>query len=201
MKQQIWIDCDGVLADFDKGFFDIFKMTPEKYRAKHGVTKLWHDLKNVKGGFFNNLPLMEDAKELMSQCMHLRPIILTGCPLGDWAQVQKIKWARKHFRGIPLITCLSRNKYEFAKPGDVLIDDRDKFRNEWERVAHGKFIHHKNAKQSIEELEEFLKNQNHFSELSYTIKENASFEDIFDDLFSFQQAIQDGKIKLVKGID
>ena len=75
---------------------------------------------------------------------HLKPTILTGLPIGKWAAPQKIDWAAEHFPGVPIITCMARDKHKHMQPGDVLVDDRENHRAAYE-AAGVVFIHHKNA--------------------------------------------------------
>ena len=84
---------------------------------------------------------------------HLKPTILTGLPLGSWAAPQKVEWAAEHFPGVPIITCMARDKHKHMHPGDVLVDDREKHRAAYE--AHGVlFVHHRNAEDSLRQLAE-----------------------------------------------
>jgi len=39
------------------------------------------------------LPLLPDARKLFHAVQHLNSIIVTGCPLGGWADEQKHRWA------------------------------------------------------------------------------------------------------------
>jgi hypothetical protein len=97
------------------------------------------------------LPLTPDARLLFDAVAHLHPIILTGCPMGGWAEPQKVEWAAEHFPGTEIITCMSREKYLHMQPGDVLVDDYLKYRDRWEE-AGGIFIHHTSAKSTIAAL-------------------------------------------------
>lgn len=148
--KRLYLDCDGVLADFNQGFLNEFEVAPESFEAANGSAAFWKAIRNCNG-FFEHLPLMEDAKELFLEVQHLRPIILTGCPFGNWAELQKMRWRDKHFRGIPMVTCMSKHKRDYCLEGDVLIDDTLKYKQLWEE-AGGVFIHHVNAKQSIQEF-------------------------------------------------
>src|SRR5687768_290020 len=94
---------------------------------------------------------MPDAKRLFEAVEHLRPTILTGLPLGNWAAPQKVRWAARHFPGVPIITCMARDKYRHMTKGDVLVDDREDHRSKWED-AGGNFVHHKTARASLERL-------------------------------------------------
>jgi hypothetical protein len=150
MRKQIYLDCDGVLADFDKGAEQVLGLHPRAFEKRHGLGQFWKRLATADG-FFENLEPLPDAYELYEAVRHLDPIILTGLPRGNWAEPQKRRWAEKHFPGVEVITTSAALKREHCHPGDALVDDRDKFRHLWEAEG-GVFIHHKNARSSIEEL-------------------------------------------------
>ncbi|HKJ86866.1 MAG TPA: hypothetical protein VKA06_12370, partial [Spirochaetia bacterium] len=87
------------------------------------------------------------------------PTILTGLPLGRWAEPQKRAWcARELGPEVPVITCMSRNKAVRAREATsdaetpVLVDDRDWLRESWEEMG-GVFVHHTDAVTSVEEIE------------------------------------------------
>jgi hypothetical protein len=150
MRKQIYLDCDGVLADFDAGAEAIFGMPPRQFEKRHGAREFWRRLAGAPD-FFGDLPLMIDARELYEAVRHKDPVILTGMPRGNWAEPQKRRWAARHFPGVPVITTMAALKHEHRHPGDVLVDDRDNYRHLWEREG-GVFVHHKDAKSSIEAL-------------------------------------------------
>ncbi|MGH6729783.1 MAG: 5' nucleotidase, NT5C type, partial [Sphingomicrobium sp.] len=120
---RLFLDCDGVLADFDAGAKALLGMTPRQYEARHGRGAFWKKLANAPG-FYANLPEMPDASHLFDAVAHLQPTILTGLPLGNWAAAQKVEWAARHFPGVPIITCMARDKHKHMHCGDVLVDDR-----------------------------------------------------------------------------
>jgi hypothetical protein len=102
-------------------------------------------------GFYASLPEMSDARLLFDGVEHLKPAILTGLPLGGWAAPQKVEWAARHFPGVPIITCMARDKHKHMQPHDVLVDDREKHRGAYEE-ARVVFVHHRNAKDSLRQL-------------------------------------------------
>jgi FMN phosphatase YigB (HAD superfamily) len=150
MRKQIYLDCDGVLADFDAGAQAIFGMPAHAFEKRRGPGEFWRRLARADD-FFGSLPLMPDAMELYEAVREKNPIILTGMPHGKWAEPQKRRWAARHFPDVPVITTMAALKHEHRHPGDVLVDDRDKHRHLWEHEG-GIFIHHKSARQSIKEL-------------------------------------------------
>jgi hypothetical protein len=150
MRRQIYLDCDGVLADFDKGAEAILGAPPKVFEARHGAREFWRRLA-AADGFFEHLEPMPDAHELYEAVRHKAPVILTGMPRGRWAEPQKRRWAERHFPGVPVITTMAALKHEHRHPGDVLVDDRDRYRHLWEAEG-GVFIHHASARASIAAL-------------------------------------------------
>ena len=153
-QPHLFLDCDGVLADFDAGAKKLLGMSPTAFEARHGRGEFWKRLAR-HGNFYGDLQQMPDAQLLFRAVKHLKPTILTGLPLGTWAAPQKERWAAEHFPGTRIITTMARDKRDHAREGDVLVDDQDKHRHLWEEVG-GVFIHHKNARQSIAELEKYF---------------------------------------------
>jgi hypothetical protein len=148
--RQLYLDCDGVLADFDKGATAVLGLPPRSFEKRHGLGRFWQKLAQAPDFYFG-LPLMPDAMELFDAVKHLNPVILTGLPRGNWAANQKVRWAAQYFPGTRIITTMARDKRNHAWKGDVLVDDQDRHRRLWEEIG-GTFIHHKNAKQSLTEL-------------------------------------------------
>lgn len=146
----LFLDCDGVLADFDAGARRLLGVSPYAFEQRHGKREFWRRLARARD-FYASLPEMPDARELFDAVEHLAPTILTGLPLGSWAAPQKIRWAAEHFPGVPIITCMARDKYRHLSHGDVLVDDRLDHRSKWED-AGGTFVHHRSAAQSLAEL-------------------------------------------------
>lgn len=150
MRRRIYLDCDGVLADFDKGAAAILGLAPDAFQKAHGAGEFWKRLARAPE-FFASLDPLPDAMELYEAVRHRRPVILTGLPRGNWAAAQKRRWAERHFPGVPIITTMAALKREHCLPGDALVDDRDQHRHLWEAEG-GVFIHHKDAKSSIAAL-------------------------------------------------
>ena len=147
---RLFLDADGVLADFDLGARRLLGMRPKEFIEKHGRGAFWRRLAMAKN-FYGTLPEMPDARLLFDAVKHLKPTILTGLPIGKWAAPQKVEWAAEHFPGVAIITCLARDKHKHMNPGDVLVDDREKHRAAYE-AAGVVFIHHKNAEDSLRQL-------------------------------------------------
>jgi hypothetical protein len=154
VSRQLYLDCDGVLADFNKGAAAVLGMHPKAFERRFGPGRFWAKLTKAPDFYFS-LPLLPDAMELFHAVRHLDPIILTGLPQGNWAADQKVRWAARHFPGTRIITTMARDKRNHAKEGDILVDDQLKHAHLWEE-AGGIFIHHKDAASTIDALGDYF---------------------------------------------
>ena len=145
---QLFVDMDGVLADFDTGYEQVFGFRPSK--ADDNVD--WDAVRAVEG-FYENLPPMSDLAELWYYVKPLSPIILTGVPSDvPEAADNKRAWVIKNLGpDVEVRCCRSREKSLHAAPGDILIDDWEKYKDLWLAVG-GRWITHISASQSIREL-------------------------------------------------
>ena len=149
-QPRLFLDCDGVLADFDEGARRLFGMGPAEFEAKRGKREFWRRIA-AADNFYGALPEMPDARQLFDAVADMQPTILTGLPLGTWAAPQKIAWAAEHFPGVAIITCMARDKHKHMAAGDVLVDDRENHRTAYE-AAGVRFVHHVSAEDSLRKL-------------------------------------------------
>jgi len=149
---KLFLDCDGVLADFDAGARAVLGTDVATYERRHGKGGFWRQLAKASD-FYAALPKMADADELFAAVRHLEPTILTGLPIGAWAAPQKVRWAAQHFPGVPIITCMARDKHRHMLGADVLVDDSERHMAAWQE-AGGIYILHRSARESLAALAE-----------------------------------------------
>jgi 5'(3')-deoxyribonucleotidase len=139
---ELYCDLDGVLADFEKGVHNKLNKYPEELNEN----MMWNVIRKSKT-FYENLPWMPEGKALWERIKKYNPIILTGCPYNYPSAVeQKQRWcARELGPNIKVITCKTREKPNYCKRGDILIDDREIIMKEWIEKG-GKYIHYKEGK-------------------------------------------------------
>lgn len=153
---KIFIDMDGVLADFDK-----YICKTLKFGTKEEWNNRW-DL--VPQTIFKDIEPLPDAHELMSYVEHLdNKFILTAIPKNaviEQARRDKFMWLKKYFGIDPWQVCVvyrdekmlfaTETVYNAPTP-NVLIDDYEKNVDDWERVG-GAGILHINTKATITKL-------------------------------------------------
>lgn len=150
---QLFVDMDGVLADFDLGYRTAFNADASKE-----IDNVDWKLVTKRKGFYADLTPMPDFEELWSFVSKFNPIILTGIPFSvKEAEANKRAWVDKYIgKDQPMIACLSKDKSLHMKnKGDIIIDDWEKHKAIWIERG-GRWITHINAKTSISLLKEII---------------------------------------------
>lgn len=146
---RVFVDLDGVLADFDKGAEHLLGIKTSRDNEPIG---LWRAIAH-HGNFFAALPEMPEMHRLWDGIREVcpTPVVLTGMPMIKGACEQKTQWVREHLGLFQVICTASREKYKHARPGDILIDDWAKYIQPWVK-AGGTFIQYKNVDQALQDL-------------------------------------------------
>jgi hypothetical protein len=145
---QLFVDMDGVLADFDAHHEAVFGVRSDKLLDNVD----WKAVRRV-AGFYAAIPPMADLAELWGAVERHNPIVLTGVPSSvDEAPENKRAWVRKYLGAhIEVRCCRSAEKCLHADEGDILIDDWEKYRHLW-IAKGGRWITHRNAAETIRKL-------------------------------------------------
>lgn len=152
---RIYLDLDGVMADFDAHF-------PALFGVDHRTIlddDMWATI-NAHPSYFRDMPVCEGAKAFFDGISWLNPIILTACPKSNYAHVarQKREWVREHLskRATVLPVMGGRNKPLFMhQVGDILIDDFERNTKAWQDEG-GIAILHKDFKTTKYDLDRWL---------------------------------------------
>ncbi len=153
----LYIDMDGVVADFDEYAARTLGVPPSQ-----GIypDEVWYKLAS-NSRLYRDLIKTEYADQLINECLDLaltknyEILFLTAVPKGNdvqWAFYDKVIWAQNYYPTIPVhFGPFSKDKHQHCKPGDILIDDRLSNIEEW-RAAGGIAIHHTNINSTLYEL-------------------------------------------------
>ena len=148
----LYLDLDGVLADFDTLGSKILGMPTREHEQTHGTVQFYSKLRQY-GSFFLDLPLMPGALELYNAVKHLKPKILSGIP---WqipeATTHKVAWVHKNIDpDLIVITPRSRDKNLYCIRNDIIVDDWPQHKAKWLEKG-GIWIDHRTAEESIAAL-------------------------------------------------
>lgn len=162
MINTIYLDMDGVLADFEKDYLDHNGITIEEareQRPRKEFYKYWNSF--ISAGRFAELPKYEGCDELLSFVrgldVALEILSSSGGP-GRHKDVvnQKDVWLEKY--GIPYkrnIVPGARYKKDYASPRTLLIDDTERNYTSF-LEAGGHAILHVSADDTIKKLERMI---------------------------------------------
>ena len=148
----IYLDMDGVLADFDRGVRELCHMEPQPQNGKRDAKiddLMWDAIRKVEH-YYDKLELMPGAKEMFDviygkygdQCE-----ILTGIPRMErgilTAGEDKIAWVRRELsEDVKVNIVLRKEKIQYCKGSDsVLIDDRAKTIRDWQEAGGIGILH------------------------------------------------------------
>jgi hypothetical protein len=155
-EYKVYLDMDGVLADFDKRFKDISGMEPKAFEDKYGTKAFWDliDEEN-KISFWVGIPTMPGAADLVDAVKDYNYELLTSPSAKKQSYLGKILWVRNHnslFGGKPRINFKKAKEKHLVKPQlaktDILIDDREDTIGRW-NAAGGTGIVYQKYKPSI----------------------------------------------------
>ncbi len=148
-KYSIFVDMDGVLTDFIKGYYELTgkDITGEFHDSK----EFWDPINDAGYNFWINLKWTKDGKKLWNYIKKYDPEILSSPSRQDDSRVAKHDWVKKELPGVHLILRSPSNKKEFASPNSILIDDRESNIDQWKK-AGGIGILHTSTEDTIKEL-------------------------------------------------
>ena len=149
----IFLDMDGVLADFDK-----YVCETHKFETKEKWNDNWAGLPER---MFNDLEKMPDADQLVEYTKPYSPQILTAMPKRDkvrFARMDKMRWAKRHygFHSWEVNVVYREEKLMYATAEqyspNILVDDNYKNIEEWKKQG-GAGILHTSTETTIVELQ------------------------------------------------
>lgn len=138
----IYLDMDDVVADF-KGYAQRVLRKP----VDNGIRFPEYEWERLRDNprIYRDLTVKDGAYELVKWCQEwclkndVGLAFLTALPRKNdipFAPYDKVLWARKYFRGIPvLLGPYSQDKWKHCRAGDILIDDRASNCEEWREAG------------------------------------------------------------------
>ena len=156
----IYLDMDGVVADFDKRFNDLSGMMPQDYVNKNGLNAFWDLIdEKHKVAFWRGIELMPDAQKLVNYVEQHPFEMLTAPSIKKQSIIGKGLWVKDKIGTLystkPKVTYRSAKQKHTVKPNltkfDILIDDKGSTIDNW-NAAGGTGIFYQNADQVINDL-------------------------------------------------
>ena len=158
-EYKVYLDMDGVIADFDQRFKDITGMAPKDFENKYGKNEFWKVIdEDNKISFWVGIKPMPGAAELVNAVKKYNYELLTSPSSKKQSYLGKILWVRNHgdiLGGKPRINFKRAKEKHEIKPElsktDILIDDREDTIGRW-NAAGGTGIVYKSIGQVLGDL-------------------------------------------------
>ena len=156
----IYLDMDGVIADFTKRYKELYRMEPKDAEKKKEFDKFFNEF--IATGQFATLDLMPGAVEglqFLRKHLTVPTQILSSTASEaryDAISKQKLLWLQLHnVTFTPNFVPGKRHKYKFAGPDKIIIDDTESVINDW-KAAGGIGILHKDWPSTLVILRQYV---------------------------------------------
>jgi 5'(3')-deoxyribonucleotidase len=156
---KIYLDMDGVIADFDKKYKELYNIAPRDADTYKTFDKFFTTF--IAERQFAKLDLMPDAMELINYLRSLpipTEILSSTSSEKRDAEIreQKVEWLHKHNLTFPInLVPGKRLKRNFSNPNSILIDDTAQNIDQW-RAEGGVGILHTDALTTIGILKMYI---------------------------------------------
>ena len=147
-EAQIYVDLDGVLADFiGAATKALGRKITEGTDLSGADWKLIGETEN----FWSNMDFLRSGRKLWNHIRRQKPFILSALPQTDTAgsKLGKVAWVGRNLKGVGkdrIILVFRKDKQKFAvnvggRP-NILIDDNAKNISEWKSAGGIGILHH-----------------------------------------------------------
>ena len=156
----IYLDMDGVVANFNKRFEDLSGMLPQAFVDKNGLNAFWDLIdEKHKVAFWRGIEIMPGAEKLVNFVSKYPYEMLTAPSVKKQSIIGKGLWVKDKvgtlYPSKPKVTYRPAKLKHTVKPNltqyDILIDDKKSTIDRWNN-AGGTAIFYVNADQVIDEL-------------------------------------------------
>ena len=162
IKRTVYVDMDGVLANFDDGFLQLTGRTTDSTPD----SELWGAIeKHGKDRFFSELEWMPGGQGMWQFISEnfLKVKILSALgrsnKIDNKTSIGKLAWLRHNIPSLQLDDIhLVENKHKkrcYSRPGDIIIDDTPVVIQEWVQKG-GIGILHRTASDTIAKLKQYV---------------------------------------------
>lgn len=142
---KIYLDMDGVIADFEKRYKHLYRILPRETATHKEFDKFFDEFIATKQ--FSTLDLMSGAVEGMKYLDTLGiPIEILSSTASEerhnsiskqkrtWLQINNLTYKQNFVPG-------KRHKYKFATPDSVIIDDTESVIKDWRKAGGIGILH------------------------------------------------------------
>ena len=150
---QIYLDMDGLLADYEGGLRDTAK---ELGVSEDDGKAIWNKINSNPEEWWSNLKTIPEGMKIFNAIKDKEPSVLSAAGTNERTKQGKLEWLKKngltpYLKEIIFVNNKSAKK-KYAKGGDILIDDRPDNVADWEMEGGTSYLFQNNANQIIKQL-------------------------------------------------
>jgi hypothetical protein len=155
----IYLDMDGVIADFVKRYKEMYHMEPREAENKKEFNKYFDEfIKTNQFATLDKMPGTDTGLEFLRKAQVPTQILSSTANEERYDDIskQKMIWLQTH--GItftPNFVPGKKHKYKWAKPNTIIIDDTESVIDDW-RKAGGIAIWHKDWNTTLAILRQYV---------------------------------------------
>ena len=151
ISYKIYCDMDGVLVDFDRGYKELTGISP-KGLENQDPAEFWKPITQAGAQWWIRLKWMPDGKALWDYIKQYSPDLLSAPSREESSKIGKRIWVKRELPDVKLILKPADEKYQYATPTSILIDDRQSNIAQWNQVG-GIGIFHTSTQNTIKEVQ------------------------------------------------
>lgn len=151
-SRKIFCDMDGVLVDFERGVEESYFENTGQRVSFHDLAKseMWKTVNRGGEGWWLNLPWYPGGQQLWNFIKRYNPTILTAPGRQKTCIPEKNQWVAQNMSPKLKVIC-DQDKWKYATPYGILIDDFTKNTIPWEEHG-GIAILHTDVSKTIKQL-------------------------------------------------
>jgi hypothetical protein len=142
---KIYLDMDGVIADFYKRYYELYKLSPRDAEKKKEFNKYFDEF--IATSQFASLDLMPGTMDAITYLrkLHVPTVILSSTANQERYEAisnQKLIWLQRH--GITFNAHFvpgKRHKWKYATPDSIIIDDTESVIEDWNKAGGIGILH------------------------------------------------------------
>jgi hypothetical protein len=157
--EKIYVDMDGVIADFEKRYKEKFKISPSETRDNKSFGNFFD--KFIADKEFATLDMMQDGQLLLAylNTLNIPKEILSSTASEkrhNDIMPQKTAWLKHHKIDYKVnLVPGKQHKFKFSTPDSIIIDDTESVIDDW-NMAGGIGILHTDAVSTISMLKMYV---------------------------------------------
>jgi hypothetical protein len=155
---KIYLDMDSCITDFDKAVKKLGSKAAKGLKdgaSEEEVQFMYDKIEEAGSKFWSEMEWYPKGQELWSVIKKYNPVLLSSPGKFKWAPAGKQNWVSINLPGVTLF--LEMNKYIYAEPDAILIDDKSSNIESWKEAGGLGILYEDNPESVKKQLQKIQK--------------------------------------------